>query len=86
MLPILPFDLLVPLAIGTSLLVLMLIAAVFTRRFLVHWWSEGGERAGREAERAGDECGTNGQRSSHEQTPSQGVRVGVYPRSRARYV
>jgi HEAT repeat protein len=45
MLPILPFDILVPLALGTSALVLLLVAVVFTRRLVLRWWTRGGTRA-----------------------------------------
>ena len=45
MIPILPFDLLVPLALGTTALVLTLVTVVFSRRLLLKWWSQGGERA-----------------------------------------
>jgi HEAT repeat protein len=50
MLPILPFDLLVPLALGTSVLVFLLVAVVFTRRLLLQSWSRGGTRAIAQAE------------------------------------
>jgi HEAT repeat protein len=50
MLPILPFDLLVPLALGTSILVLTLVTVVFARRLFIKWWSLGGKRATGEIE------------------------------------
>ena len=50
MLPILPFDLLVPLALGTSALVLTLVAVVLLRRLFLKWWNQGGNRSVARAE------------------------------------
>lgn len=45
MLPIVPFDVLLPLAIGAGVLVVVLTAFILLRRAFVRWWSRGGERA-----------------------------------------
>lgn len=49
MLPIVPFDVLLPLALGAVTLVFLLSALILLRRAFIRWWSEGGERQRRAA-------------------------------------
>ena len=49
MLPIVPFDVLLPLALGAVVLVVLLSALILLRRAFVRWWSQGGERQRRKA-------------------------------------
>lgn len=50
MLPIVPFQILVPLAGGAAVLALLLVGTILLRRALVRWWTRGGERLRRRAE------------------------------------
>jgi len=50
MLPIVPFDVLLPVAVGAAVLALSLVSLILLRRALVRWWTLGGRRARRRAE------------------------------------
>lgn len=50
MLPVIPFDILVPLVLGTGMAILALASGIAIRRFLIEWYNQGGQRQVQRAE------------------------------------